>query len=380
VNHLVRILRDLKEIKGPKLLHCVTVKGKGFAPAEKDQTKWHAPSFNFDTVTGEALEIKKAENKPTPPKYQDVFGETAIELMKANEKIVAVTPAMLSGSGMVKLKQVLPDRTFDVGICEQHAVTFCAGMATQGLIPFCNIYSTFLQRGFDQVVHDVAIQNLKVIFCLDRGGLVGADGATHHGVYDLAYLRILPNMIVSAPMNEQEMRNLMFTAVSDEVQQPMSIRYPRGNGVMLDWKTPFEKIVIGKGRTLVEGSAVAFLTIGAIGNLTVKAVQQLAEKGIQAGHYDMRFVKPLDEELLDHICQKYSYLITVEDGCIQGGFGSAVLEFMADHGYTNRIIRLGVPDKVVHQGTQAELYTECGYDTEAMVQTAIQLIGQKVIA
>jgi len=380
VNHLVRILRDLKEIKGPKLLHCVTVKGKGFAPAEKDQTKWHAPSFNFDTVTGEALELKKADNQPAPPKYQDVFGETAIELMKANEKIVAVTPAMLSGSGMVKLKQVLPDRTFDVGICEQHAVTFSAGMATQGLIPFCNIYSTFLQRGFDQVVHDVAIQNLKVIFCLDRGGLVGADGATHHGVYDLAYLRILPNMIVSAPMNEQEMRNLMFTAVSDEVQQPMSIRYPRGNGVMLDWKTAFEKITIGKGRTLVEGSDVAFLTIGAIGNLTVKAVRQLAEKDIQAGHYDMRFVKPLDEELLHHICQKYAYLITVEDGCIQGGFGSAVLEFMADHGYTNRIIRLGIPDKVVHQGTQAELYTECGYDAEAMVQTAIQLIGQKVIA
>lgn len=380
VNHLVRILRDLKEIKGPKLLHCVTVKGKGFAPAEKDQTKWHAPSFNFDTVTGEALELKKADNQPAPPKYQDVFGETAIELMKANEKIVAVTPAMLSGSGMVKLKQVLPDRTFDVGICEQHAVTFSAGMATQGLIPFCNIYSTFLQRGFDQVVHDVAIQNLKVIFCLDRGGLVGADGATHHGVYDLAYLRILPNMIVSAPMNEQEMRNLMFTAVSDEVQQPMSIRYPRGNGVMLDWKTAFEKITIGKGRTLVEGSHIAFLTIGAIGNLTTKALERLAEKDIQAGHYDMRFVKPLDEELLHHICQKYAYLITVEDGCIQGGFGSAVLEFMADHGYTNRIIRLGIPDKVVHQGTQAELYTECGYDAKAMVQTAIQLIGQKVIA
>jgi 1-deoxy-D-xylulose-5-phosphate synthase len=380
VNHLVRILRDLKEIKGPKLLHCVTVKGKGFAPAEKDQTKWHAPSFNFDTVTGEALAIKKADNKPAPPKYQDVFGETAIELMKANEKIVAVTPAMLSGSGMVKLKQLIPDRTFDVGICEQHAVTFSAGMATEGLIPFCNIYSTFLQRGFDQVVHDVAIQNLKVIFCLDRGGLVGADGATHHGVYDLAYLRILPNMIVSAPMNEQEMRNLMFTAVSDDVQQPMSIRYPRGNGVMLDWKTPFEKIVIGKGRALVEGSQIAFLTIGAIGNLTTKALERLAENDIQAGHYDMRFVKPLDEELLHHICQKYSYLITVEDGCIQGGFGSAVLEFMADHGYTNRIIRLGVPDKVVHQGTQAELYAECGYDADAMVRTALQLIGQKVIA
>lgn len=375
VNHLVRILRDLKEIRGPKLLHCVTVKGKGFAPAELDQTKWHAPSFLFDTRTGAPVEPKSKSLKPSPPKYQDVFGETAIEIALQNEKVVAVTPAMLSGSGMVELKAKLPDRTFDVGIAEQHAVTFSAGMATQGLIPFCNIYSSFLQRGYDQVIHDVAIQDLKVIFCLDRAGLVGSDGATHHGCYDLAYLRCIPNMIVSAPMNEKELRNLMFTAVDDTNTHPFSIRYPRGNGVMLDWKKPLEVIPIGKGRKLRDGNQLAILTIGHIGNMASQAIEKLDGTGINAAHYDLRFLKPIDEELLHEVFQKFQLVITVEDGCLPGGFGSAVLEFMADHNYNSRVKRLGIPDRVVHHGTQPELYAECNYDADAIFKTAIEMVS-----
>lgn len=368
VNHLVRILRDLKEIKGPKLLHIVTVKGKGFAPAEADQTRWHAPAFNFDKVTGLALEVAKP-TQPSPPKYQDVFGETIIELAQQNAKVVAVTPAMLSGSGLVKMHQLMPERCFDVGIAEQHAVTFSAGLATQGIIPFCNIYSTFLQRGYDQVIHDVALQDLKVIFCLDRAGLVGADGATHHGCYDLAYLRAIPNMIIAAPMNETELRNLMYTATLAHQTHPFAIRYPRGNGVLLDWRTPLAEIEIGKGRKINAGETVAIVSIGHIGNIVQQAIQQLQKEGYYPAHYDLRFLKPLDENLLKEVFTNYDYVVTVEDGCLPGGMGSALVEFMVDHGLNAQVKRLGIPDRVVHHGTQAELYAECGYDANAICES-----------
>ncbi|WNJ21290.1 1-deoxy-D-xylulose-5-phosphate synthase [Pontibacter sp. G13] len=364
VNHLVRILDDLKKIPGPKLLHCVTVKGKGYELAEKDQTKWHAPG-TFDKITGEIH--KPTSHTPSPPKYQDVFGRSIIELAKENEKIMGVTPAMPSGCSMKYMLAEMPERAFDVGIAEQHAVTFSAGLATQGLVPFCNIYSSFMQRAYDQVIHDVAIQNLHVVFCLDRGGLVGADGSTHHGAYDMAFFRCIPNMVVSAPMNEQELRNLMHTA-ANEHKGPFSIRYPRGKGVMVDWQTPFEVIPVGKGRELVAGEEVAILTIGHPGNFATEAIQELNAEGIHPGHYDMRFVKPLDEELLHEVFSKYDKVITVEDGCIMGGFGSAIVEFMADHGYATKVKRLGVPDRFVDHGTQGELWAECGYDKQAIVE------------
>lgn len=374
VNRLVQVMEDLKDIPGPKILHVLTVKGKGYKLAEEDQTKWHAPGL-FNKDTGEI--IKSVSKGPKPPKYQDVFGHTIVELAKTNDKIVGVTPAMPSGCSLNIMMKEIPDRAFDVGICEQHAVTFSAGMATQGLIPFCNIYSTFMQRAYDQVIHDVAIQNLHVIFCLDRGGVAGADGPTHHGAYDIAYMRCIPNMIVSAPMNEEELRNLMFTAV--ETPAPFSIRYPRGNGVMPEWKTPLAKIEVGKGRTICEGDDLAILSIGHMGNLAVTAVKNLKKEGVSAGLFDMRFVKPIDEELLHHVFSNYSKVITVEDGCVQGGFGSAVLEFMADNGYSSQVKRLGIPDKIVEHGTQPELWAECGYDEEAVYQTALQMLGDKVL-
>lgn len=377
VNHLVRLLRDLNQIRGPKLLHCVTVKGKGFAPAEADQTKWHAPSFHFDKITGTAV-AKPAPSAPQPPKYQDVFGETLIELAQADSRIVGITPAMLSGSGMIPFQKALPDRCYDVGIAEQHAVTFSAGLAAQGIKPFCAIYSSFLQRGFDQVVHDVAIQDLPVIFCLDRAGLVGADGATHHGAYDLAYLRCIPNMVVAAPMNEQELRNLMYTAQLDSQQHPFAIRYPRGNGVMTEWRTPLEELEIGTGRCVTEGEDVAILTLGHPGNLAQEALEVLRQQGIHAAHYDLRFLKPLDGHLMNAIAHRFSRLITVEDGCLPGGFGSAVLEWLADEGHTHHhVIRLGIPDRVVHHGTQEQLWAECGYDAAAIV-AAVQRLLQPV--
>jgi 1-deoxy-D-xylulose-5-phosphate synthase len=380
VNHLVRLLRDLNEIKGPKLLHCVTVKGKGFAPAEADQTKWHAPSFNFDKITGTAL-AKPAPSAPQPPKYQDVFGHTLIELAQADSRIMGVTPAMLSGSGMIPFQKALPDRCFDVGIAEQHAVTVSAGMATEGLVPFCNIYSTFMQRGFDQVVHDVAIQDLKVVFCLDRAGLVGADGATHHGAYDIAYMRCLPNMIVAAPMDEQELRNLMYTAKQDDQTHPFVIRYPRGNGVMPEWRTPLEVLPIGKGRCITPGEEVAILTIGHMGNLARQAVETLQAQGLRPAHYDMRYVKPLDADMLHEIAANFRYVVTVEDGCVQGGFGSAVLEWLADNAYTHlQVRRLGIPDRPVHHGTQEELWAECGYDAAAMVAAVCELVQAKAVS
>ncbi|HYK77180.1 MAG TPA: 1-deoxy-D-xylulose-5-phosphate synthase [Daejeonella sp.] len=369
VKHLAKVLKDLRDIPGPKLLHCVTVKGKGYALAEKDQTKWHSPGL-FDKITGE---IKKTvSDKPQAPKYQDIFGHTIVELAENNPKIMGITPAMPSGCSLNIMMKAMPNRAFDVGIAEQHAVTFSAGLATQGLIPFCNIYSSFMQRAYDQVIHDVAIQKLNVVFCLDRAGVAGADGATHHGAYDLAYMRCIPNMIVSAPMNEEELRNLMFTAQQDDMG-PFSIRYPRGNGTMPDWKRPLKAIPVGKARTVCEGEDVAILTIGHIGNEAVKACLELNSEGIYPAHYDMRFVKPLDEELLHQVFSKFKNVITVEDGCLQGGMGSAILEFMADHNYSAHVIRLGIPDQVIEHGEQPELWAECAYDAASITKTVKSL-------
>jgi len=364
VKRLVKTLEDLKDIPGPKLLHVITTKGKGYALAEKDQTKWHAPGL-FDKITGEIK--KSASVAPTPPKYQDVFGHTLVELAEINKKIIGITPAMPSGSSMNIMMKAMPDRAFDVGIAEQHAVTFSAGLATQGLLPFCNIYSSFMQRAYDQVIHDVALQNLNVVFCLDRAGIAGADGATHHGAYDLAYMRCIPNMTVSAPMNEEELRNLMFTAQQDNMG-PFVIRYPRGQGVMVDWRKPLKAIEVGKGRKISDGEDVAILTIGHIGNEAVKARHVLSEEGIHPAHYDIRFVKPLDEEMLHEVFKKYKKIVTIEDGAIEGGMGSAVLEFMADHNYSSHVVRLGIPDKIVEHGEQAELWAECGYDAASIVK------------
>lgn len=366
VKRLAAVIKDLAAIPGPKLLHCVTVKGKGFALAEKDQTKWHAPGL-FDKITGE---IKKSiPDKPQPPKYQDVFGHTMVELAEANKKIVGITPAMPSGSSLNIMMKAMPDRAFDVGIAEQHAVTFSAGLATQGLVPFCNIYSSFMQRAYDQVIHDVAIQNLNVVFCLDRAGLAGADGATHHGAYDIAYMRCIPNMVVASPMNEEELRNLMYTAQQENIG-PFTIRYPRGNGVMADWKRPFKALEIGKGRKICDGEDVAILSIGHVGNFAVEACQELNSEGIHPAHFDLRFVKPLDANMLHDVFTRYSNIITVEDGCLQGGMGSAIIEFMADHNYKANVVRLGIPDEFIEHGEQPELWAICGYDKNAIIDAA----------
>lgn len=379
IDHMVSVLQDLKDIPGPKILHCLTVKGKGYLPAEKDQTKWHAPGL-FDKVTGEIK--KKVYDQPMPPKYQDVFGHTLLELAEKNAKIVGVTPAMPSGSSMNIMMKAMPDRAFDVGIAEQHAVTFSTGMSTMGLIPYCNIYSSFMQRAYDQVIHDACLQELPVIFCLDRAGFAGADGPTHHGAYDLAFMRCIPNMVVASPMNEEELRNLMFTAQLDEVQamkKAITIRYPRGEGVMADWRKPFKKIEIGKGRKIKDGTDVAILTIGHIGNYVKKVADTLEKEGISVAHYDMRFVKPLDEELLHEVFQKFDSVITVEDGCLQGGMGSAILEFMADHEYSARVKRLGIPDRPVEHGEQLELQHECGFDTEGIISAAREVMKKALV-
>ena len=375
ITKLVDTLQDLKNIPGPKLLHIVTVKGKGYALAEKDQTKWHAPGL-FDKVTGEIF--KKKYELPQPPKYQDVFGHTMIELAEKNDKVMGVTPAMPSGSSLKFMMEKMPHRAFDVGICEQHAVTLSAGLATQGLKVFCNIYSSFMQRAFDQVVHDVAIQKLPVVFCLDRAGVVGDDGPTHHGCYDIAYFRCIPNMIISAPMNEQELRNLMFTAQLPSIQNPFVIRYPRGEGVMPEWRTAFEEIQIGKGRKLKDGEDVAILSLGHPGNFATAAIRELRTEGINPAHYDMRFVKPIDEEMLHEVFSKYNKIITVEDGTVVGGFGSAVLEFMSNNNYTATVKMLGIPDRIVEHGTLKELYRECEYDAQAIAATARELMKDKV--
>ena len=373
VVYLTKVLNDLKEIRGPKLLHIITKKGKGFKLAEINQTKFHAPGI-FDKKTGEIYSCDCPIDRA--PKFQNVFGETLVELAEQNEKIVGITPAMPTGCSMNLMIEKMPTRAFDVGIAEQHAVTFSAGLATQGLIPFCNIYSTFMQRAYDQIIHDVALQNLHVVFCLDRGGLVGEDGPTHHGAFDIAYMRTVPNMVVSAPMDEIELRNLMYTAQLPENNQPFSIRYPRGCGIKPSWRKPFDKIEIGKGRKLADGKDVALVSIGKSGVFANRAVKSLENRGISAAHYDMRFIKPLDKILLTEIFQNFKTIVTIEDGVIHGGFGSAVLEFMAENNFASRVKVLGIPDKFIEHGTPDDLYKECGIDTRGIVETVVGLLGK----
>jgi len=374
VLHMVEVMKDLKNIPGPKLLHCKTKKGKGFLQAEMNQTAFHSPG-KFDKSTGKIYQIHPT--KPEPPRFQDVFGHTILELARKNEDIIGITPAMPTGSSLKIMMEEIPERTFDVGIAEQHAVTFSAGLAAQGMVPFCNIYSSFIQRSYDQVIHDVAIQKLPVIFCLDRGGLVGEDGATHHGSFDLVYMRTIPNMIVSAPMDALELRNLMYTAQLKN-HGPFSIRYPRGKGLIHNWRKPFREIEIGTGRILRKGTDIAFLTLGHIGEMAAAACLKLEQEHISAAHYDMRFAKPLDETLLKKIFKKFDHIITVEDGAITGGFGSAVIEFMCENGLHANIKRLGIPDRFIDHGTQRELYKECGFDEEAMIKTAKEMVLRKV--
>jgi len=369
VIRLTKLLNDLKDIPGPKLLHVITVKGKGYRHAENEQTVYHAPGV-FDKTTGEIREDKCQDQ---PPKYQTVFGRTIVELAEMNPKIVGITPAMSSGCSLNFMMNKMPDRVFDVGIAEQHAVTFSAGLAASGHIPFCNVYSTFLQRAYDQIIHDVALQKLQVVFFLDRAGLVGEDGATHHGAFDLAYLRCIPNMTIAAPMNEEELRDMMYTAQL-EGMGPISIRYPRGRGVNSIWKTPFKKMEVGKGVRIKDGEELALVTIGHIGNSARTASEILEKEGISVAHYNMRFLKPIDNDLLHEIFKNFSRIITVEDGTIIGGLGSALLEFMSDHVYNAQIKRLGIPDHFIEQGTIAELQHECGYDTDGIILATKSMI------
>jgi len=361
IDNLVQTLENLKKIPGPKILHCITTKGKGYEIAENNQTKWHAPGI-FDKDTGVITESK---NLNEPKKYQDVFGKTIIELAKKNKNIVGITPAMPSGSSLKFMMEKIPSRAFDVGIAEQHAVTFSAGLSTEGIIPFCNIYSTFLQRAYDQVIHDVAIQKLHVVFCIDRGGLVGADGETHQGVFDIAFLRCIPNLIISSPINEEELRNLMYTAQSKKFG-PFCIRYPRGKGIMKNSNTTFKKIKIGTGKELLKGNHIACITFGPIGNDVYDIAKNLHKKNVQVGVYNLRFVKPLDEVLLHKIFSSYECIITVEDGCVQGGMGSAILEFGAKNKYQKTFETLGVPDKFIPHGSQNEQKKECGIDKKSI--------------
>ena len=359
VIELVNTLRQIKDMKGPKILHLHTIKGKGFKAAEKNPIVFHAPG-KYDPETGERIK-DNCDNQP--PRYQDVFGETLLELAKQNEKIVGITPAMATGCSLTIMMKEMPERTFDVGIAEGHAVTFAGGLAKEGLMPFCNIYSSFSQRAFDNIIHDVALYKLPVVFCFDRAGLVGQDGATHHGVFDLAALRPVPNLTISSPMNEHELRNLMYTAQLPN-KGPFVIRYPRGRGVLVDWRNSFEEVPVGKGRKLSDGSDVAVLSLGPLGNTVQKVVQELKEEGLSVAHYDMRFLKPIDEEILQEVGTKYRRIVTVEDGVVQGGLGSAVIEYMADHNLHPEVIRLGLPDHFVEHGTPDELYHLVGLDAE----------------
>lgn len=368
INALLKELTRLKSIKGPKFLHITTIKGKGLSNAEKDQVKYHAPG-KFDKVTGNIIS-KSVEN--LPPKYQDVFGLTLVELAEKNKKIIGITPAMPTGSSLKFLLDAFPERAFDVGIAEQHAVTFSAGLATQGMIPYCNIYSTFLQRAYDQIIHDVALQNLPVIFCLDRAGLVGEDGPTHHGVFDIAYLRLIPNMFIYAPMNEEELRNILYT-VQLGINHPIAIRYPRGRGTVVDWRTPFSKIEIGKGKQLSTGNKVAVLSVGTIGNTIVEVENELPKNTI--AHYNIKFVKPLDRKLLDDIFDSFDKIITVEDGTIIGGFGSAILEYASENNYhTKTIKRIGIPDHFIEHATVSELQEIIGLDRKSILKEIKKLL------
>lgn len=359
---LVRVLAALRRIEGPKLLHVMTVKGKGYKPAECNKPVWHAPG-KFNPETGERI-VSKTE----VARYQDVFGQTLLELARADERIVGITPAMPSGSSMNILMKEMPERCFDVGIAEGHAVTFSAGLAAAGMVPFCNIYSSFMQRAYDNVIHDVAIQRLPVVMCLDRGGLVGEDGATHHGAFDLAYFGTVPNLTVAAPMNELELRNMMFTAL--EAGRPFAIRYPRGNGAGVAWRDePFAAMEIGRGRCLKEGERIAVLTIGTVGNFASEAIARMEADGIRVAHYDLRFAKPLDQELLHEVGRKFRCVVTVEDGALRGGVGEAVVAFFCEHGYLPKVVSLGIPDRFVEHGTPAQLYAQCGYDAEGIYRT-----------
>lgn len=359
---LVRALAALRRIEGPKLLHVMTVKGKGYKPAECNKPVWHAPG-KFNPETGERI-VSKTE----VARYQDVFGQTLLELARADERIVGITPAMPSGSSMNILMKEMPERCFDVGIAEGHAVTFSAGLAAAGMVPFCNIYSSFMQRAYDNVIHDVAIQRLPVVMCLDRGGLVGEDGATHHGAFDLAYFGTVPNLTVAAPMNELELRNMMFTAL--EAGRPFAIRYPRGNGAGVAWRDePFAAMEIGRGRCLKEGERIAVLTIGTVGNFASEAIARMEADGIRVAHYDLRFAKPLDQELLHEVGRKFRCVVTVEDGALRGGVGEAVVAFFCEHGYLPKVVSLGIPDRFVEHGTPAQLYAQCGYDAEGIYRT-----------
>jgi 1-deoxy-D-xylulose-5-phosphate synthase len=374
VNYLTHILHDMKQIDGPKLLHVLTTKGKGYAFAEQDQTRWHAPGL-FNKETGEIIRTSKSQ----PPLYQEVFGHTLTQLAEMNDRIVGITPAMSTGCSMNHLMKRFPDRFFDVGIAEQHAVTFAAGLALKNLVPFCNIYSSFLQRGYDQMIHDIALQNLPVILCIDRAGLVGEDGAPHHGAYDLAYLRCIPNVIISAPMDEIELRNLMYSAQA-KPKGLFAIRYPKGRGEIIDWEQPFQLLPTGKGRVICEGDDIAIVSIGTAGIMATEACQILRTDGIQAAHYDMRFLKPIDEQLLHQVCRKHKHIITVEDGTVVGGLGSAVTEFVNDHLYPVRVKRLGIPDHFIAHGTLQELYHECGYDPEHIAETAKCILHRQALS
>jgi len=373
VVHLTKVLKDLSRIPGPRILHIITTKGKGLKQAEKDQTRFHSPG-KFNKVTGEILDQDKSCAEKLPPKYQTVFGRTIVELAEQNPKIIGITPAMPTGCSLNIMMEKMPERAFDVGIAEQHAVTFAAGMSSSGLIPFCNIYSSFMQRAYDQLIHDVALQELPVVFCLDRGGLVGEDGATHHGVFDLAFLRTVPNLKICSPMNEEELRNMMYSAQLENAGT-IAIRYPRGRGVIPEWKLPFKKLEAGKGRMLRNGKDIAIISIGPVGNFGAKAAGILEKEGLSISHADIRYLKPLDEDLLHEIFKKHDKIISIEDGTIVGGLGSALIEFMNDNQYKADIVRLGVPDKFIEQGSPEELYRICGFDVEGICLAARKMIS-----
>jgi len=375
VVHLASVLKDIKRIDGPKLLHVLTKKGKGFAMAEKNQTAFHSPGL-FDKHTGEFITVKSRESQP--PLYQQVFGHTILELAKANKRIVGITPAMPTGSSLKIMMNEIPERTYDVGIAEQHAVTFAAGLASAGMIPFCVIYSSFMQRAYDQIIHDVALQKLPVILCLDRAGLVGEDGATHHGAFDLAYLRCIPDLIIASPMDEIEMRNLMYTAQLS-LKGPFAIRYPRGQGVTRNWQKPFREIEVGTGRMVQDGEDIAILSIGPVGNVVSEAIKVLGKEHIHPAHFDMRFLKPIDKKLLKTVFTRFKKVITIEDGAVVGGLGSAVIEYMNDYNYNAKVIRLGIPDHFIDHGTREELFRLCGYDAEGITRTVKSIVSSKIL-
>jgi len=370
VKNLVKVLQDIKDMKGPKLLHVCTIKGKGFEPAERDATEWHAPG-KFNKETGERA--SETMSKDRPLKFQDVFGHTLVELAESNPKIVGITPAMPTGCSMNLMMERFPERAFDVGIAEGHAVTFSAGLAKEGLLPFCNIYSSFAQRAYDNIIHDVALQKLPVVLCLDRAGLVGEDGPTHHGAFDLAYLRCIPNVIISSPIDEHELRNLMFTAQTLK-EGPLVIRYPRGSGFCMDWKNEMELLEIGKGECLVEGKDLAIMSVGPIGKTAADVVRKLNEEGLSVALYNMRFVKPMDTGLVRMIGEKFSKIITIENGVLEGGFGSAVLEYFSDHRMTPEVRRMGLPDQFVEQGSIADLHHLCGIDKDSIEKAIHELL------